>query len=300
VIGKDDSTNNRSGGLELIAQENTERRMGDRRMKANITKVTGYELAEKADGKLIFEEHVYVGKEPDDKFVYNSIKRIAKKIGITPQVASWTCSDEENGLHRSKLDFYFSKSFTQYVIGPNIFSQPVGVAAHVGHSSNVFIYAGHYGVYQRKSDKKILHGQLESERDGHLRTTCGAMGHVINRFLGKEEAPSHIEEWDEDKIGKLAHGLKPYKDEFLDVYNSGYDADEKLSLGMEYLVKKNIEVQSKRLVEMLKKGHNEHTPQMLVFGMLSMNRCKYPDTSIITQAYLIDSGKVIDLTKQSI
>jgi len=272
--------------------------------KTNITKVKGYELVPTPENKLIFQEHEYVGKEPDTKFVYNTIKKVANRVGMKDiHVASWDCADEENGIEKMKLGYYFGKAFTQHVIGPNIFSQPVSVSAHKGHSSNIFIFSGHYGVWQRPSDKRILCGYVESERDGTLRPTCGAMGHVLNRLIGKEEVPKDLPEWDEDKIGKIVIGLMPFKDQFRKIYDSGADHDEKMSRGMDFMVRKNIDVMTSRLVGILKglPSHgSDHDDKKLVFGMLTMNRCKYSDTALITHAYLIEKGIVYDLREHKI
>ncbi|MBI3034802.1 hypothetical protein HYY71_00630 [Candidatus Woesearchaeota archaeon] len=258
-----------------------------------MTKITGLEL-KKIDNKLFFENHDYVGKEPDTKFIYASIKKIAEKLDIPTNVASFMCSDEENGLERNKRGFYFSKVFANDVVGPMVLSQPSHVANNAGHSSHIFIFKGHIGMYKNESDGKLLYGKVESERDGMLRPTCGAAYHVMKRLLG-EERPEELPNWDIDLIDKLEQGLRSFKQEFLQEYERGRDELEKLSAGIKFLVNKNVEVQVGRLLQILQ--HNQKNVPKLVFGGITINRYKYSDTTLLTQAFLIKGKDILDLTK---
>ncbi|MBI2660103.1 hypothetical protein HYX07_02985 [Candidatus Woesearchaeota archaeon] len=258
-----------------------------------ITRIAGLEL-KKTGNNLIFENHEYVGKEPDTKFVYTSIKKIAEKLSIPVNVASFMCSDEENGLERNKRAFYFSKVFASDVVGPMVLSQPSHVANNIGHSSNIFIFKGHIGMHQNESDGRLLYGKVESERDSLLRPTCGAMHHVMKRLLG-EEHPEELPSWDVDLIGKLEQSLNPFKQEFLQEYKRGRDELEKLSAGMKFLVGKNVEIQIGRLINLL--HHNQKDVPKLVFGGITINRYKYSDTTLLTQAFLLKGSDVLDLTK---
>lgn len=262
-----------------------------------FTEMTGLELVRKGGG-FIFVPHTYVGKEPDTKFLYNQKRKIAELLGMQVNAASWICSDEENGLERTKRSFYQSKVFAEGGIGPQVLSQPTYVGGAKGHSSNVFSFFGHIGMYKNYEDGRILLGKVESERDGVLRPTCGAMHHTMNRFLGKEYASEKIEEWDVDLIGKLEQSLKPFGKEIVEAYNSGSDELEKHSLGMQYTVTKHVDVQTNRIIKLLEShnhGTNHHTN--IVFGAITINRFKYPDTSLLTHAYLIKDGKVYNLTE---
>lgn len=261
-----------------------------------ITRIAGLEL-KKIDNNMIFENHEYVGKEPDTKFFYLLIKRVAEKLEVPVNVASFMCSDEENGLERIKRAFYFSKVFATDVMGPIILSQPSHVANNVGHSSHVFIFKGHIGMYKNEEDGRLLYGKVESERDNLLRPTCGAIYHVLNRFLGIEY-PEELPNWDVDLIGKLEHSLLPFKQEFIQEYNRGRDELEKLSAGMKFLVNKNVEVQIKRLIQVIQHGNN--TKPKLMFGGITLNRYKYADTTLMTHAFLVKGNKILDLTKEPI
>gem|GEM_PF-2113412 len=260
-----------------------------------ITRVTGLEMTTRG-GQIFFVPHEYMGKEPDTKFLYLTIKKVAEAIGITSMhqnAASFICSDEENGLERSKRAFYWGKVFSTDIVGPAVFHQPTHVADNPGHSSNIYMVFGHLGMYKNEPDARLLYGKVESERDGVLRPTCGAIFHVMQRFLGKEQK-TQAEDGDFDFIGALEHGLLPHKDEFLLEYQKGDDELEKHSLGMKCLVTKNVEVQVEKLLKML--PHNGNGPK-LVFGGVTINRYKYSDTTLLTEAYLILEGRIYDLTK---
>lgn len=262
-----------------------------------ITRIEGLELNRLENGNLIFQPHEYIGKEPDTKFFYLLIKRVADKLEVPVNVASFMCSDEENGLERVKRAFYFSKVFATDIIGPVVLSQPSHVANNVGHSSHIFIVTGHIGMYKNEKDGRLLYGKLESERDSLLRPTCGAIYHVMERFLGKHQLEV-VSEWDIDFIGKLEYGLNPYKQEFLKEYNKGKDELEKISIGMKYLLIKNVDVQINHLLQVLKNsGKDNHKLPKLIFGGVTINRYKYSDTTLMTQAYLLKEGNAIDLTK---
>ncbi|MEK6983664.1 MAG: hypothetical protein AABX33_03750 [Nanoarchaeota archaeon] len=262
--------------------------------------MNGLELRKLENGSLIFEPHEYVGKEPDTKFLYLTIRKIANEFGIHTNVASFLCSDEENGLERVKRSFYFSKVFASDIVGPMVLSQPTHVAKNPGHSSSIFIVCGHIGMYKNMEDGRLLYGKIESERDEVTRPTCGAIYHVMQRFLGKE-APENIQSWDVDLIGKIGEELYPFKEEFLKEYSSGKDDLEKLSIGLKYLVFKNVDVQVNRLLRLLTSSqHNRKKDEQLpklVFGAVTINRYKYSDTTLLTQAFLIKDGKSSDLSK---
>jgi len=258
------------------------------------TEIIGLELKKEGED-LIFAPHKYVNKEPDTKFLYHQIKKIAAMLGITINLAPSICSDEENGLERNKRGFYFSKVFADSgSIGPNVFKQAAHVSEKEGHSSNVSLLTGHIGMY-KNNDGRILLGKVESERDGVFRPTCGALYHVMNRFLGKEKPPKKVDEWDTDLIGKLGYGLSPFKEDIVKAYNSGIDEPEKHSLGMQLITRKHVDVQTQRLVELHSESKLEEPK--LVFGAITFNRFKYPDTTVLTHAYLLKGGEVYDLTK---
>lgn len=266
------------------------------------TRISGLELIKNKDGGLIFQPHEYFGKEPDAKFLYLTIKKIAQNLNINPNLASFVCSDEENGLERMKRSFYFSKVFASDIVGPMVLSQPSHVAKNPGHASNVFIVNGHIGMYKNPEDGCLLFGKVESERDEVLRHTCGAIYHVMNRFLGKEQS-EEMPEWDVDIIGKIANGLIPYKEEFFKEYHSGNDELEKSSIGLKYLVLKNVDVQVNRLLHLMAShGHycNSDKDVKLIFGGVSINRYKYPDTTLLTKAFMTKNNKIVDLVKSPI
>ena len=77
-----------------------------------ITRITGLEVKQFANGGLIFEPHEYVGKEPDTKFTVRQIKKIAEKLRIPLNVAFYGCSDEENDLE------YFLKTIKETSLMP--------------------------------------------------------------------------------------------------------------------------------------------------------------------------------------
>jgi hypothetical protein len=119
----------------------------------------------------------------------------------------------------------------------------------------------------------------------------------MSRFLGEEHSES-VPDWDVDFIGKIEHSLAPYKQEFLHEYSKGKDELDKISSGIKYLTTKNVEVQIKRLLQVL--GHadsNGNNAPKLIFGGVTINRYKYSDTAIMTQAYLLKDGNIFDLTK---
>lgn len=267
-----------------------------------ITRITALDINNFEDGSLIIEPHEFVGKETDSKFLYLNFRRIAERLGMPFYAASFMCSDEENGLERIKRSLYLGKDFASDIIGPVVFSQPSHVAYNVGHSSNVFFVTGHMGMYKHQKDGRVLVGKVESERDGVLRPTCGAIYHVMNRFLGIEQPPEEMSDWDVDLIEKLERGLVPFKHEFLGVYHSGKDDVGRLSLGMQYLVRKNVDVQVERLLQLLAHQSTGNTnrvipSQRLVVGDITINRYKYPDSTLLTHAYLIKGHEVQDLTK---
>ena len=266
-----------------------------------ITRITGLEVKQFANGGLIFEPHEYIGKEPDTKFTVRQIKKIAEKLRIPLNVAFYGCSDEENDLERMKWSFYCQKIFRVDMIGTQVFAQSSEVADKKGHSAYIFYVDGHMGMYKNMEDARILIGKVESEKDEVKRPACGAIYHVMNRILGTEKA-EHLEPWDIDLIGKLEDALLPYKEEFLKAYESGIDELESLSNGMKFLVKKNVEVQVARLLKVLTESHDADSQRekKLVFGGITINRFKDAATSIITQAYLVDENKIIDLTKRAV
>lgn len=289
---------NLEGMLEGRIEGVAEMEMGNLILREDgITEMTGLELVRK-DGGFIFVPHTYIGKEPDTKFLYNQKRKIAELLGIQVNAASWICSDEENGLERAKRSFYQSKVFADGGIGPQVLSQPTHVGGAKGHSSNVFLFFGHIGMYKNNGDGRILLGGVESERDGVSRPTCGALHHTMNRFLGKEYAPEKIEEWDVDLIGKLEQSLKPFGKGIVEAYNSGSDELEKHSLGMQYMVSKHVDVQTHRLIKLIEsRSHDTNHNINLVFGAITINRIKYPDTSLLTHAYLLKDGKSYNLTE---
>lgn len=262
----------------------------------NITNIPGLELTSNENGQ-IFASHIHFGKDPDAKFLYITAKKIADMFAIPHNAASFMCSDEEMGIERVKRAFYWSKVFATDIVGPVVLSQPSHVANNPGHSSQIYFVTGHTGMY-KNSDGRILYGKLESERDEILRPTCGAIFHVMQRLLGKEH-PENMPQDDVDLIGLLEQGLLPYKEELMSEYNKGADGLEKYSLGMRYLTLKNIEIQVEKLLKMLiqSSSHDRGQITKLVFGAFTINRYKYPDTTLLTQAYMLDNGIVRDLAK---
>ena len=109
--------------------------------------------------------------------------------------------------------------------------------------------------------------------------------------------------WDIDLIGKLEASLNPFKEEFMREYQSGKDELEKHSNSSKYIVLKNVEVQVERLSNLLTSHANNEKADnkpILIFGCVTINRYKYSDTTLLTQALLIKDGKSFDLTRTKI
>ncbi|HZX44078.1 MAG TPA: hypothetical protein VFF28_00180 [Candidatus Nanoarchaeia archaeon] len=261
---------------------------------SGVTLFRGLELSEQTS-QLMFVPHIYRGKEPTLQYIYHQIREVAQKLGIDPHLSAASCSDEENSnpdIHRTTS---WGRIFRQYAIGNLVLSQPTSVSLKQGHSSTLFEINGHSGVYKHK-DGRILLGKVESQRDNILRPTCGALSHVIKRFLGQEiHNPS---EEGVDLVGELEKDLHVYKEEFLNVYHSGRDTDEKLSKGMEYIVTANIKVQTEKTIRYVREAHL--AGPAIVFSTMTLNRFKYPETCLLLGVYLIKDGQTYDLTKHPV
>jgi hypothetical protein len=269
----------------------------EREMMSSVTKEYGLELRNHKDpnAPLIFDTHEYLGREPSMRFVYSQIEKVAKRAGVPSYFADMACSDETNATDSLQRLQNWTDSFRHETPGNLMNTTALHVAVNPGHDSRIIEVNAHVGVYQHPADKRILYGKVESYRDGVLRPTCGALSHVLKRFLGTEKAEGHE---DIDYIGTLAGMLEPYKQEMLERYNKGKDDDEKFSNAMKYLSEKNCDVQTEMAVDAVK--HFNLKDPALVIGTLSLNRHKYPDGLLLKHVYLIKGQQVTDLSKNAI
>jgi hypothetical protein len=213
--------------------------------------------------------------------------------GFKPYMALFGCSDEINSATDSERVEVFGKHsgvFTTRTIGSQVFFHQIRVAISTGHHSNVFEVNVHIGEYQDENGQKAF-GRLIG-RDGHERTCCGALAHVLEDLhLHPDETPS-ISQWIDgevylDFLSTLKFRIKPHQDEILRSPNQ-----------MIAITHMNLDAQLEELKRQLQKcvATEPSALPIVLFGTISYNRTKKPDLLSLERFLLITGNRSEDVT----